>query len=161
MGRGSSANGDGWGSACRAADKLFLINGFSPGHLIPLALGLKSNLTLCMSVNINPPIVSRVAPGKRANLTAALVMVEEGGGGVREEEKGRKKLKSCPPLFSHPSTPPVSKEPLPRLIQDHRKAAPTSSFRRKHLETYINPFPFILVHCQLRLGYMLYIYIYS
>lgn len=85
MGRRYSANGDGWGSACTAADKLFLINGFSPGHLISLALGLKSNLTLCMSVNINKPlkkktqknpgtqmspIVSRAAPGKRANLTA-------------------------------------------------------------------------------------------
>lgn len=48
-------NGDGWDSMCRAADKLSLINGFSPGHLISLALSLKSNLTLCMSVNINKP----------------------------------------------------------------------------------------------------------
>lgn len=40
---------------CRAADKLLLINGFSPGHLISLALSLKSNLTLCMSVNISKP----------------------------------------------------------------------------------------------------------
>lgn len=55
MGRRYRANGDGWGSMCRAADKLFLINGFSPGHLISLALSLKSNLTLCMSVNINKP----------------------------------------------------------------------------------------------------------
>lgn len=55
MGHRYQANGDGWGSMCRAADKLSLINGFSPGHLISLALSLKSNLTLCMSVNINKP----------------------------------------------------------------------------------------------------------
>lgn len=55
MGRRYEENGDGWDSMCRAADKLSLINGFSPGHLISLALSLKSNLTLCMSVNINKP----------------------------------------------------------------------------------------------------------
>lgn len=55
MGRRHWANGDGWGSMCRAADKLSLINGFSPGHLISLTFSLKSNLTLCMSVNINKP----------------------------------------------------------------------------------------------------------
>lgn len=55
MGRRYRENGDGWDSMCRAADKLSLINGFSPGHLISLALSLKSNLTLCMSVNINKP----------------------------------------------------------------------------------------------------------
>lgn len=55
MGRRYGENGDGWDSMCRAADKLSLINGFSPGHLISLALSLKSNLTLCMSVNINKP----------------------------------------------------------------------------------------------------------
>lgn len=55
MGHRYQANGDGWGSMCRAADKLSLINGFSPRHLISLALSLKSNLTLCMSVNINKP----------------------------------------------------------------------------------------------------------
>lgn len=55
MGRRRWANGDGWGSMCRAADKLSLINGFSPGHLISLTFSLKSNLTLCMSVNINKP----------------------------------------------------------------------------------------------------------
>lgn len=55
MGHRYHTNGDGWGSMCAAADKLSLINGFSPGHLISLALSLKSNLTLCMSVNINKP----------------------------------------------------------------------------------------------------------
>lgn len=55
MGRRYLANGDGWGSMCRAADKLSLINGFSPGHLISPALSLKSNITLCMSVNMNEP----------------------------------------------------------------------------------------------------------
>lgn len=55
MGNRYRENGDGWDSMCRAADKLSLINGFSPGHLISLALSLKSNLTLCMSVNINKP----------------------------------------------------------------------------------------------------------
>lgn len=67
---------------CRAADKLFLINGFSPGHLIFLALSLKSNLTLCMSVNINKPlkprtqmssIVSHMVPGEKANLMEGTV----------------------------------------------------------------------------------------
>lgn len=99
---------------CRAADKLFLINGFSPGHLISLALSLKSNLTLCMSVNINKPlkprtqmssIVSHMVPGGRANLMEGTVSpcvrnrVRRGRKEKKEEEE-----KSCPPYFRHPST---------------------------------------------------------
>lgn len=135
MGRRYSANGDGWGSACRAADKLFLINGFSPGHLISLALGLKSNLTLCMSVNINKPLKKKQKKPRHSNVThcvacgagqesqfdggVVVVVLGEGQGQgqgqgegtlpwhvrnrVRRGRKGKKE-KSCPPLFSHPST---------------------------------------------------------
>ena len=55
MGDTHEENGDGCDLMCSTADKLFLINGFPTGHLSPFALSPKSNLALCMSVNINKP----------------------------------------------------------------------------------------------------------
>lgn len=98
---------------CRAAHKLFLINGFSPGHLISLALSLKSNLTLCMSVNINKPlrprtqmssIVSHMVPGERANLMEGTVSPRVRNRVRRGRKEKKKKNESCPPYFRHPST---------------------------------------------------------
>lgn len=140
MGRRYSANGDGWGSACRAADKLFLINGFSPGHLISLALGLKSNLTLCMSVNINKPLKKNKKNPRHSNVThcvacgagqesqfdgGVVVLLGEGQGQGegdtsvarqkqgQEREKGKKR-EILPSSFqpSINAQPPVSKSLL-------------------------------------------------
>lgn len=184
MGRRYSANGDGWGSACRAADKLFLINGFSPGHLISLALGLKSNLTLCMSVNINKPLKKNKKKPRHSNVThcvacgagqesqfdgGVVVLLGEGQGqgegdtSVARQKQGqeREKGKKREILFSaiHQRTAacfqkPVNVSPPPRLIQDHGTLSFFFSLPPLHLATYINPFPFNLVHCQPSLGYI-------
>lgn len=108
MGHRYHTNGDGWGSMCAAADKLSLINGFSPGHLISLALSLKSNLTLCMSVNINKPsnpalkchLLCRTWCQAREPIwwRGLLLCVFE------MESEGTEKIKKPCSLFRHPST---------------------------------------------------------
>lgn len=116
------------------------------------------------------PIVSRAAPGKRANLTAGWWCCWGRGRGrgrgtlpwhvrnrVRRGRKGKKEKSSFQPSIN--AQPPVSKS----LLMYRRRQGSSKitahflfffSLPPLHLATYINPFPFNLVHCQPSLGYI-------
>lgn len=157
---------------CRAADKLSLINGFSPGHLISPALSLKSNLTLCMSVNINKPsnpalkchLLCRTWCQAREpiwwrGLFLCVFEIESEGG---EKKKKKKKQKSCS-LFRHPSTQnrystaPLPKPHeillLPRFILDSGRVLQCYILRSTFF--LIIPFYFNLERCQPSFDYVL------